>query len=624
MGSAAPLIAPFTIGLQKNRDPWQCAPNSFQQLHNARIEYGYVTSQKGIIFRGTLPSGLPITGITSYLVEGVGKNNLIWDTQNLYLKSELPLRFTQLNTTPLFKTPFERIQWTEMNTEKEGNCIFFTSGLGGSQGKEPIWIYNPLNKETLQEYPLSQSEESNSLTLLGAKLILSIAGRLVLFGTTEQLESSQIYTYDYRARWSAAGNPLNLLEGGYADAATAGELIAVEAFQNGAIVCFSNGLWMLESTFNALRPFVWRKIDGNVRCFSSQSLISYPLEVKIIGERGYLKTDGRNVERTDENIPLFIEENFDYTLSSTFCGFRDYINQTAWYLYSEKGSSQTRKALIFDELTQSYSTFEVPFKILGNGSSDVNYSFQDFSEANNMYWTLDSQLGKRLCDYQQGGEEKIYGGDNQGNLYELSSGFEQILPNQEVYYKESILETAAWNPFIQEGKQSRLVYLDLFLEGNQDQKLKVSFFKDNEEYPYVEKEIDLLPYLGFVGDIENISYTSSVITLIVPDHGLIESTPLTLYGVEGLESLNNQTFVFSVVDSMTLTTSNVMSLSGNYVTGGRVYLKSFSTTKTWKRVYAGGTGFLHKVRLTFKGSPSPYFKLHAFKPKFLARGKRLI
>lgn len=613
--SYSPLLAPFTMGLQHNRAPWQCAPQSFQKLHNARIQYGYITSPPNILLKGQLPSHLPVTGIITYVAAGGVKNVLLFDTQNLYIKKENPVTFTQLNPSALFTQNFSFMEWTEMTTQKQGHTLFFTSGY------ERIWMYNPTLSPVIQEYPMTQTSDNETLTLTRAKMMVSVGGRLLLFGVSE-LEDTNTVTYDYRVRWSAAGDPLNLLDGGYADAATAEELIGIQTLQNNVLVTFSNGLWILESTWNSAKPFVWRKIDGNVRCFSRHSLIGYPLEVSIIGSRGYMSTDGRQVVRLDEAIPLFIEEDMNHLSGYSFFGFRDYINQTAWYLY--KSNESTQKALIYDEISKSFSTYDVPFSVLGWGSDQKSYAFKDFTEENNMYWTLSSQVGKRLYDYQIAGEERVYGGDSQGNVYELTAGFEGV--STQSFPVKSVLETAAWNPYIEQGWQSRMLYLDMFVEGDAYQQVTLSFFKDEEIHPYLERKIDLMPHLGYVGEIIDIEVVNNNFIINCPDHGLLSPTLITLYGILGMTQLNNIANILATPTSADYLEISHLSLPtiSPYLGGGKVFLRPVLSNKTWKRVYCGGTGYIHKVSMVFEGIGGTAFKLHALKPKFVPRSKRLI
>ena len=60
-----------------------------------------------------------------------------------------------------------------------------------------------------------------------------------------------------------------------------------------------------------------------------------------------------------------------------------------------------------------------------------------------------------------------------------------------------------------------------------------------------------------------------------------------------------------------------------YTTGGSLFFRQFYRTKTWKRAYAGGIGFQHRIMFSASGAQDPY-RIHALKPYFKARGKRLI
>lgn len=60
-----------------------------------------------------------------------------------------------------------------------------------------------------------------------------------------------------------------------------------------------------------------------------------------------------------------------------------------------------------------------------------------------------------------------------------------------------------------------------------------------------------------------------------------------------------------------------------YTGAGVVVERRFYRDKVWKRAYAGGIGYQHKIRVTSDGLNTP-LKIHAFKPYFRQRGKRTI
>lgn len=611
----SPLIAPFVTGLQHNKESWLCAPDSFQQMLNAKIEHGYICPSKGYYVVATLPSKLPVTGFALHSYENLNKETLIWDTQNLWKYVDGKISSTPINSTPLFDSSFHFVKHTQIMSNEGDSYIFFTSGAPLVNNKEGIWFYK--SPQTISSFSPNLTEG----TVVGAKAVGFLRGRLLLFGTYESV--NKVITYHpTRVRWSAAGTPHIFEEnsgGGYADAAVSGEIMGVAPLQNLVVVSFTSGLWALDSTWDTQKPFVWRRCDDNVRCFSEGSLISFPLDVKIIGPRGIISTDSRQVERIDTLIPLYLSKNMEGGQGKKFFGLREYIYQSLWYLYQySEGNASYSRALIRDEITHSYSTYEVPFTILGYGSDALNYKCSDFTEENNKHFTVSSQIGLRIKDYRNQGEETFLGGDNEGNVYEINKG----------YYKSSLqksfLHTAEWNPFVNEGRQSRFLYLDIFLEVIENQTLTVSFFKDTQTLPYKRETLSLLPQRGFIGKLVDVVVGEQTL-LIVPAHGLQEKTLVYIYEVQGMTNLNSLDGIIAQPVSADVLKINVSSLSWEkYTRGGVLSLYPISKEKTWKRVYAGGTGYTHSVALEFQGIEVTYFKLHALKPRFIARGKRLL
>lgn len=622
---SSPLLAPFTLGLQHNRESWLCEPTSFQELKSSRIEYGYVTAQKGYYVVGTLPSKLPITGLGMVLSPLGSKENLVWDTKNLWTFQGTPLSFTKLNTEEMFDQSFSFIRSVELNTQLTGNRIYFTNGFPlRTAATDGIWWYQR-GKEVTSFSPSLNSAGTSKV--VGATALGALGGRLLLFGPWEET-GGVITHFPNRVRWSVIQSPDNFLEsdgGGYSDAATGEEILGISPLQNGIVTTFTEGLWLLEGTWDVTRPFIWRKVDENVRCFNEKSLIPYPLEVKIVGKRGMVRTDGRQVARIDEVIPLFVNRNMSWTQREKFFGFREYISQSLWYIYSFSADTGLYRALILDEVSGSFSVYEIPFNVLGYGADQTIYRWSDFSKENNMYWKISSQVGKRVSDFKSQGDEKLFGGDEEGNIYHVDSGYLKTGSGGVNIPSSSLLTTASWNPFVQQGRQSRLVYVDLFMDAQVDQTVKISFFKDDNPTPYKTVSIGMLPSLGFVGEIGEV--TRGRTTLVnCPQHGFTYPQTIYIYECQGMTQLNSQTPTWATpVDVDTLLLPYVNStLYSQYTGGGKIFFRPFSSTKIWKRVYGGGTGFIHQISLEFQGVNVTYFKLHAIKPRFVARGKRLI
>jgi len=110
----------------------------------------------------------------------------------------------------------------------------------------------------------------------------------------------------------------------------------------------------------------------------------------------------------------------------------------------------------------------------------------------------------------------------------------------------------------------------------------------------------------------------------------INSTGYTAYtsggnvqwGMSEINSGNGYTV--TVIDQNTITLSGVdASLFSPYTGGASIYLKQFYQDRTWVRAYGGGIGYTHWLKVSIEGGSS-LFRLHAIKPAFKPRGKRMI
>jgi len=184
------------------------------------------------------------------------------------------------------------------------------------------------------------------------------------------------------------------------------------------------------------------------------------------------------------------------------------------------------------------------------------------------------------------------------------------------------LTSAAWNPWMQEGRQSQLGYVDLFLDTHQTTTLDVEFFTNNENSPYAEKKINLLPNLVERASISNITNANPG-QVSSPGHGLSDGDIVYLYNVEGMAAANGVPYTVTVVDADSFTVGVDTTDFGIYTSGGVVTELPYASSKAWKRVYAGGTGYQHRIRIQSEGRDRPV-RIHAFMPWFKPRGHRAI
>ena len=90
-----------------------------------------------------------------------------------------------------------------------------------------------------------------------------------------------------------------------------------------------------------------------------------------------------------------------------------------------------------------------------------------------------------------------------------------------------------------------------------------------------------------------------------------------------MTEVNDEEFTVTVLDENRFTIGVDTSAYGAYVNGGVITERRYSSDKVWKRVYAGGTGYQHKIALESEGTSQP-LRIHAFMPWFRPRGVRPI
>ena len=211
----------------------------------------------------------------------------------------------------------------------------------------------------------------------------------------------------------------------------------------------------------------------------------------------------------------------------------------------------------------------------------------------------------------------MLGGDVSGGIYILNT--EGTDNGADIACE---LYTNAWNPYIQEGAEARLLYLDIYADVEKNTQITVEFYKDSDVSPYLSKTVDLLPPLGFITDVANITQASPA-QVTASQHGLADGDVIYIYGVKGMLEIDGG-YTITVVDenNFTLDSTNSTAFTA-YTTGGKVVKRKFYRAKSWKRTKAGGVGFQHRVKITSTGSNTP-LKIDAFKPQFEKVGERVI
>ena len=458
--------------------------------------------------------------------------------------------------------------------------------------------------------------------LYGARLLFSARERLVALNTYE-LDGGIIVNHPQRARWCQAQGPSNWNDvipggGGYVDAPTGDQIISARCLQDQIIVFFTNSVWALQPISDPAQPFRWVKLNDFRASDGKMATVGYDDYVLSMGIRGITGTDGAQTQRIDERIKDFVSDNINVDQFEKVFAVRSYAERRTWMLYPEVEQDENSAVLIFDEESKAFTSYSIAMNCLGLGGTGADYTLADFTAANGLDLTLEGFANQTLVSYfWQSHEELLLGGNITGDIYVLETD-----GSDDGVSIDITITTAGWNPFMTQGKEALFSYLDIYVDTDTKTRAKVEFFKDDETAPYAQQDIDFLPNLNYVSTIETVSQANpGVVT--ASDHGLSTGDVVYIYGVNGMDDVNNGPYTITVIDKDTFSIGIDTSTYGAFVDGGSVFRRCFYKTKTWKRAYAGGTGYLHRVRITSSGINCPLV-ISGFKPMFKQRGNRVV
>ena len=574
--------------------------------------------------RAALFDGDRIMGIFRYYAPDGSKETLVFDTKRAAVYDGTNDKFNPLDAADIMSGSDTDYIWTENWQHSDStNRMYFSNGKA----------YDGVSVDGIRYYDTGTSTTATTLftpslggtrTLYGCKLMFAIKQRLVCLNVYEfESGAGTSSNFPQRARWCQAQGPSNWDDtvaggGGFVDAPTGEQIISARALQDGLIVFFTNSVWTLRPVPDPALPFRWDKINDYRACDGKMATIQYDRYVVAFGVRGITATDGVETRRVDDRINDFTSDEVNVDeFQKVYCA-RNYDNNRFWTLYANNEDVENSKALIFDDDSKAYSEYSISMNCLGYGNFAEDYGLDDFIAANDLDNTLVDMNDETLQSYfWQDNAEAFLGGDIGGIVYVMQT--EGTDDGADI---SCDLYTNAWNPAQQEGKEAQLNFIDIYVNVEKNTQLTVEFYKDTDVSPYATRTTDILPPLGFIAEISNITQANPA-NVTANNHGLATGDTIYIYGVQGMTEIDDG-YIITVVNANNFTLDGINSSAFSaFTTGGQVVENKFYRTKSWKRVLAGGIGFQHRMRILSSGSNAP-LRIEAFKPVFKSRGRRTI
>lgn len=624
MGYQPYPIYPFVTGLDIDDEPFLLPKDAFIEIDNAHIQHGRVEKRSGYTTLGSVSGGSPIMGIYKYYDNTNAVTTLAFNqTRAATLDATtLPYTWTLLDLGAIMSGGDNDFIWAvNWQPQDQDNRLYFTNGLPLAGGLNGIRYYDAVASTTTTT-SIGTPTLGGTRTLEGAKLLFTLKQRLVLLYVYENNGVSSV-TYPQRARWCQAQDPSTWDDtipggGGYVDAPTGEHIISARPLQNSLVVFFSNSVWLLEPTSDPALTFRWKKINDFRGCDGKMASATYDRYVVSAGRRGIFATDGLETRRVDDKIQEFVSNRIHLDEFEKVFMLRNFVEKRMWMLYPSNEESYSNKSLIYEDETSSWSTYTIGMNSLGYGQNGYDWKYSDFTVANGRDWYY-SEAGEDQYNsyYYQGDSELFLGGDTTGNIWLLNDG-----ANDNGASITAAWETGKWNPYMDEGVECQLGYVDFFVDSHPTTYVTVQFFKDNDEDAYQVETFDCIPDLGFINPLTNITQANpGVVTS--SDHGLSNGDVVYIYGVQGMIEVNTGPYTVTVIDDDSFSIGVDTSAYTAYTDGGQIFQREFYRTKTWKRVYGGGIGYLHNIACETDGDADP-FVLHQMRPWFRKIGRRTL
>lgn len=242
--------------------------------------------------------------------------------------------------------------------------------------------------------------------LQGCLMMFTYHDHLVCLNTNEGTTLGTVQNYPQRARYSQNGNvfyavplPANNNSipvgnewyqtpgvGGFIDATTNESIIGAALIKDVLVVYFDSSTWKLVFTGNQVLPFLWERINSEVGCQSTFSVVPFDQHALDVGSNGIFQCNSVDMDRIDRIIP---DEVFDFRNANNgqqrVYGIRDFYSEMAYWTYGSSAPSLSvspfsprvfpDRILAYNYVDGTWSTFYTSYTCFGHFQTDTNLTW---------------------------------------------------------------------------------------------------------------------------------------------------------------------------------------------------------------------------------------------------------
>ena len=321
--------------------------------------------------------------------------------------------------------------WTGSDVDFFWSCNY----RGESPYQTFFYTVNFVTQDGIKYLPSDSSTWSTLRPQLGdnrfletARILLPFKDRLIAFNTIEN-EGGAIHSYVNRCRFSWNGNPTDSKngwldnepgKGGFVDAPTKEKIITAKTIKDHLIVYFESSTWELSYLGNPAVPFRWQKINGELGCESSFSVVGFDTAVLGVGNVGVHSCNGVNVSRIDDKIPneVFKIHN-DNDGPERVYGIRDYFNEVVYWSFPNEADNSTYPTRIFlyNYRNNTWAFFNDSFTCFGYYQKGSDLTWEKLGD---IYPTWEDWNDPWVSPFYQSSFPNIVAGNQQGFVFVIN------------------------------------------------------------------------------------------------------------------------------------------------------------------------------------------------------------
>lgn len=445
---------------------------------------------------------LPIMGITTYYTDAGSSHLLVFNTKRVNKYDPVTFKLEDIVGSDIFTGSDSDFFWFENWMDR----LFITNNV------DRVKIYNGSTIENLLiDY---DGDEANDVDT--CLLIFSYKGHLVLLRTTEKGIHAP-----HKARSSVANSYTNWKEsegGAYVNCPSIDWIMGGDFIGDDLIVTMERSIWALKYIGDPNLPFRWESVKSTEGNYATHSLAAFTDELIFLGPVQLIATDGLDVYGIDQKIPDFTlnfdNEGFKYCNATVIEELRQYLLS-----YPSIGASHSDHILILNYEEKTFANFAMPIHCFGYYQQGEDLTWDDVESTwDEIEWSWDEKA-------LQAGYPITLGGSYDGYIFKMNDGGSDNGANIELD-----IESGHWNPYVEQGRQARLGWIDFLVDRDPNVLADIEFFLDHRTTPYQTKSLvcdgegDKVwkrIYSGAIGSFHRIRFHHNAIAQTLKVHAVV-------------------------------------------------------------------------------------------------------